>query len=145
MFFFFLNWCLWKKLLICTMKYLAKYLHSKKLFWSLKPWTYRVQHVDNLEIFKGSMSSLILPTTGTRTIYSLAMQNEMCWPAAWAMHLAMCWKGKIRDFPGGPAAKTPCCQCRGPRFNPWSGNYIPHVTTEDPHAATKTWCSQIST
>ena len=29
---------------------------------------------------------------------------------------------KIRDFPGGPVAKTPCSQCRGPRFDPWSGN-----------------------
>ena len=26
------------------------------------------------------------------------------------------------DFPGGPVAKTPSSQCRGPRFNPWSGN-----------------------
>ena len=25
------------------------------------------------------------------------------------------------DFPGGPVAKT-CAQCRGPGFNPWSGN-----------------------
>ena len=28
----------------------------------------------------------------------------------------------IRDLPGGPVAKTPCPQCRGPRFNPSSGN-----------------------
>ena len=27
-----------------------------------------------------------------------------------------------RDFPGGPVAKTPHSQCRGPGFNPWSGN-----------------------
>lgn len=26
------------------------------------------------------------------------------------------------DFPGGPVAKTPCSQCRGPRFHLWSGN-----------------------
>ena len=26
------------------------------------------------------------------------------------------------DFPGGTADKTPCSQCRGPGFNPWSGN-----------------------
>ena len=26
------------------------------------------------------------------------------------------------DFPGGPVAKTPHPQCRGPRFHPWSGN-----------------------
>ena len=29
---------------------------------------------------------------------------------------------KILDFPGGPAAKTPHSQCRGPGFDPWSGN-----------------------
>ena len=29
---------------------------------------------------------------------------------------------KNRDFPGGLGAKTPCFQCRGPRFDPWSGN-----------------------
>ena len=27
-----------------------------------------------------------------------------------------------RDFPGGAVDKTPCSQCRGPGFNPWSGN-----------------------
>ena len=26
------------------------------------------------------------------------------------------------EFPGGPVAKTPGSQGRGPRFNPWSGN-----------------------
>ena len=28
----------------------------------------------------------------------------------------------IRDFPGGPVAKSPSSQCRGPGFDPWSGN-----------------------
>ena len=28
-------------------------------------------------------------------------------------------------------------QCRGPGFNPWSGNWIPHATTKKLHAATK--------
>ena len=27
-----------------------------------------------------------------------------------------------RDFPGGPAVKTPHSQCMGPGFDPWSGN-----------------------
>ena len=27
-----------------------------------------------------------------------------------------------RDFPGGAVGKTPCSQCRGPGFDPWSGN-----------------------
>ena len=26
------------------------------------------------------------------------------------------------DFPGGTVSKTPHSQCRGPRFDPWSGN-----------------------
>ena len=26
------------------------------------------------------------------------------------------------DLPGGPVVKTPCFHCRGPGFDPWSGN-----------------------
>ena len=26
------------------------------------------------------------------------------------------------DFPDNPVAKTLCSQCRGPWFDPWSGN-----------------------
>ena len=29
---------------------------------------------------------------------------------------------QTEDFPGGPVAKTPCSQCRGPGFDPWLGN-----------------------
>ena len=38
------------------------------------------------------------------------------------------------DFPGGPVVKTLHSQCRGPGFNPWSGNQIPHAATKIPHA-----------
>ena len=31
-------------------------------------------------------------------------------------------KKEKRDFPGGPGVKTLGSQCRGPGFNPWSGN-----------------------
>jgi len=31
-------------------------------------------------------------------------------------------KQTTRDFPGGPVARTPRSQCRGPRLDPWSGN-----------------------
>ena len=31
-------------------------------------------------------------------------------------------KERQGDFPGGPVVKTPHSQCRGPRFDPWSGN-----------------------
>ena len=34
-------------------------------------------------------------------------------------------------------SKTLCSQCRGPGFNPWLGNKIPHATI-------KTWYSQIN-
>ena len=33
-----------------------------------------------------------------------------------------CLDPKRRDFRGSPAAKTLHSQCRGPRFDPWSGN-----------------------
>ena len=39
-----------------------------------------------------------------------------------------------RDFPGGPVAKALCSWCRGPRFNPWSGNQIPCATTKIWHS-----------
>ena len=47
---------------------------------------------------------------------------------------------KIRDFPGGPVAKTLHSQYRGPRFNPQSGNQEPHAISKSSHAATKAWC-----
>ena len=48
-----------------------------------------------------------------------------------------------------PVAKTLSSQCRGPGFEPWSGNYIPHASTKSRMpllkislTATKTQCSQ---
>ena len=32
------------------------------------------------------------------------------------------FKVSFREFPGGPVAKTLSSQCRGPRFDPWSGS-----------------------
>ena len=48
------------------------------------------------------------------------------------------------DFPGGPVAKILCSQCKGPGFDPWSGNWIPHAATKSLHAAVKTWHSQVT-
>ena len=31
-------------------------------------------------------------------------------------------KHGLQDFPGGPVAKTPSSECRGPGLDPWSGN-----------------------
>ena len=53
----------------------------------------------------------------------------------------------IRDFPGGPVVKTLCSQSRGPGFDPWSENEIPHVATKSsqiPHASSKNWSNQIN-
>ena len=56
------------------------------------------------------------------------------------------------DFPGGPVAKTLSSQCRGPRLDPWSENWILHATLgfqmsqlKIPHATVKTWHRQINT
>ena len=38
------------------------------------------------------------------------------------------------NFLGGPVAKTLCYQCRGPGFDSWSGNLIPHATTKTQHS-----------
>ena len=32
------------------------------------------------------------------------------------------FKEELGDFLGGPLAKTPHSHCRGPGFDPWSGN-----------------------
>ena len=40
--------------------------------------------------------------------------------------------------------KTPCCQFRGPGFDPWTGNEIPHTANKSLHAETKTWHCQIN-
>ena len=47
-------------------------------------------------------------------------------------------------FPCGPVARTLCFQCRGPGFDPWSGNQLPHATTKSSHAAVKARPSQIN-
>lgn len=47
------------------------------------------------------------------------------------IHFHIQGKG-CRDFPGGQVAETPCFQWRGP------------VNKRFPHAATKTWCSQVN-
>ena len=40
-------------------------------------------------------------------------------------------------LPGGPVTKTPCSQCRGPRFHAWPGNQILYAATKDPAQANK--------
>ena len=42
----------------------------------------------------------------------------------------------IKDFPGGPVAKTLWSQCHGSRFDLWSGNYW-CASSKGEHAASK--------
>ena len=61
-------------------------------------------------------------------------------PPNWFLYLQFCLPPSNpfpRDFPGSPVAQTLLFQCREPRFDPWSGNYIPHAVTKISHAATK--------
>ena len=51
------------------------------------------------------------------------------------------YRNRLRGFPGGPVAKTPCSQCRGPEFDPWSGNEVPHDATKDPACPKEDWSS----
>ena len=48
----------------------------------------------------------------------------MCRISEWWL-LLQHLKDVILNFPEGLVVKTPCCQCRGCRFNSWSGNYDP--------------------
>ena len=46
-----------------------------------------------------------------------------------------------RGFFGGPGAETPCSRCRGPGFDPWSGNQISHVIAKSSSATTEILCA----
>ena len=46
------------------------------------------------------------------------------------------WNEKLGEGLG-PVAVTPHSQCRGPGFNIWLGNWIPHASTKSSRAATK--------
>ena len=47
---------------------------------------------------------------------SLKMQINMFY------HLEIATFNILGDFPGGAVVKASRCQCRGPGFDPWSGN-----------------------
>ena len=52
-----------------------------------------------------------------------------CWHLEWFY-----W-----DFPGGPVARTPCSQCRGPRSHPWWDPTCP--IKKDPACCSENWRS----
>ena len=47
---------------------------------------------------------------------------ESLWPSELASPVCRFQKHPQGDFLGDPGAKTLSSQCRGPRFDPWSGN-----------------------
>ena len=46
-------------------------------------------------------------------------------------------KDMNQGFPGGPVAKIPHSQCKGPGSHPWSGNEMPCTTAKSLRVATK--------
>ena len=70
------------------------------------------------------------------------------WPGKrqprWCWKLGLPWQPKQHqqgvsfplswDFPGGPVVKTTCSQCRGLRFDPCSGKWIPCATARTWHS-----------
>ena len=77
------------------------------------------------------MSGFFIAETGYGHLLCSAMRQ------GWIAFSSRCWvnlnkktkrKGKEAwpwDFPGGPVADSelPSSQCRGPGFDPWTGNY----------------------
>ena len=43
------------------------------------------------------------------------------------------------EFPGGPVVRTPCFHCRGPGFDPWSGNEDPTSCAAGQKKKKKEW------
>ena len=69
---------------------------------------------------------------GSLVCRSLCDHKSKAWFSDWTTT-----NRNVRDFPDCPVAKTPHSQCKGPRFNPWSGYLIPHATTKSFRTRTK--------
>ena len=65
--------------------------------------------------------NLLCCPSNTNTKWRQSFQKKQVLP-----HVKGCWRqNKMMaegDFPGGPVAETPCSQCKGPGFDPPSGN-----------------------
>ena len=61
----------------------------------------------------------------------LLYQSQVAMASDWSLMKLLLFSRQVmsicfsEDFPGGPEAKSLCYQCRGPKFDPWSGNQIP--------------------
>ena len=120
--------------------------HCVQLFAA--PWTVacqgplsmgfsRREHWSGLPVGGDSVFVKEKQTGGQRTCLQVAqiLQKIICnsIPGTYRQLVVLNNKNKsLQGFPGGPVAKAPRSQCRGHRFDPWSGNLIPHVTTKDP-------------
>ena len=95
----------------------------------MKTFRYNLWCYDAKETKSSSTSSLrvILLAHLTPVIFYLRMTN-----AELQLSRMLTW-----EFPGDPVAKTLYSQCRGPEFDPWPGNQIPHTATKSSHAAIK--------
>ena len=75
-----------------------------RVFVTMVSWE-RIQ-CEVLRCYLNKSRPLIIPGTPPLIIF-LLYKNSCTW-----------------DFPGGPVVKTPYSQCRGPGFDPWSGNEL---------------------
>ena len=62
---------------------------------------------------------------------------DICTPNIYHYETIQVQEISVHDFPGDSVAETLCSQCRGPGFEPWSGNQMPHATTKGSHATIK--------
>ena len=101
---------------------------SKQMKWKLGPRGWSVEHNIKSSYTAGNAKQELLFYSQEGS--SIIVSQD---PLAGAGGL----KVPLWYFPGGPVAKTLGSQCRGPRFDPWSGNVTPHTTTKGLIAATK--------
>ena len=75
------------------------------------------------------MEALLAPGICTITFQASAVTRVVSWSYALL-------KRDGEGFHGGSVVKTLRSQCRGPGFNPWLGNQIPHAATKKISCAT---------
>ena len=73
------------------------------------------------------MSSIFISSFLNKSEFTKDLTNYLMFLYVDARHVLFVYKAKVMllkknvcggDFPGGPVAKTPCSQCRGPGFDP---------------------------